>query len=181
MTTPTAATITGTTTTDPNHRIESSPRRSRVGSAIDRLLQSLVVAIVVLADVLAFNQLATQSPIDGLLQLTVIGVGLAGSIEAVRRLVFGPAGLERLLGAPLAALGVAATIGWRAQWPVGAGVLACALAAIVVAVIGVRALAVTARSADTSQFVAILTVAQAMILVWFALLAGADARGVLFG
>ena len=156
-------------------------RPSGAAVVVDGVLRTLVYAIVVLADTLAFNQLATQSPTDGILQLTVVGVGFAGGLEAIRRLVLARSRTDRLLGAPLAALAALAIVGWRAQWPSGAGVVACGLTAVVVGVIGSRAMAATSRDPEASQFLAILTVTQALILAWFAVLAGVDARAVLFG
>lgn len=157
------------------------PGRSRPASILDRVLRPIVYGLVVLADVLAFNQLATQSPTDGIMQLTVVGVGFAGALEAVRRLASAHSTADRLLGLPFGGLALLAIVGWRAQWPVGAGVVICGLAAVVVAVLGVRAMAATSRDPEASQFLAILTVAQALILAWFAVLAGVDARAVLFG
>lgn len=159
----------------------ASTHTGRLRARVDGVLRVVVHVVVVLADVLAFNQLATQSPTDGILQLTVVGVGFAGALEALRRLAFAATRFDRLLGIPLAALSALALVGWRAQWPVGVGVVCCGLTAVLVAVLGVRALSATARDPEASQFSAIVTVAQAMILAWFAVLAGVSAGGVLFG
>lgn len=165
------------------------PRRRRV-RVVDEVLYTCAATIAVFADVLAFNQVATQSPTDGILQLVVVGVGLAGGIEAIRRLALASDRTDRLLGLPLAALSILAVIGWRAGWPVGGAVIVSAATAVVVGVIGARA-SLALRAEDdgpsgrpepgSSQFAVILTIAQAMVLAWFAILTAASARGVLFG
>ena len=143
----------------------------------DAALGIVIMVVAVLADVLAFNQFATQSAIDAIVQLSFVGVGIGGALEALRRLVLGPTVVDRLLGVPLAVASVVALAGWRAQWPIGWSVLCCLVAGIVVMAIGARRMA---RSERTSA-VAVLTLTQAMVLLWFAAVVAVDARGVLFG
>ena len=154
---------------------------ARVLAAIDRTLTVVVLVGIALADVLAFNQLATQSPIDGILQLTVVGIGFAGAVEAIRRLAFGAGLVDRLLAVPVASLSIAALLGWRANWPTGADVVLCSLAAVLLVIVGLRSLARVETHPTATQVPGVLAVAQALVLGWFAVLAGLSSRAALFG
>ena len=150
-------------------------------AAMTRVLTVAVVVGLVLADTLALNQLATQSAIDGIIQLTVVGVGLTGAVQVLALAVGPRGGPWRLLGGPVGLLAVAALAGWRADWPIGWAVLASAGSAAVWAIAGSRALAVTDAEPSALRATALVTILQAGIFGAFAVVVAIDARHVLFG
>lgn len=153
----------------------------RVRRTIGRTLAVVVLALAVLADTLAFNQLATQSAIDGMIQLSVLGVGATGALLALTLLFLPDPRGERALVPVSAALAVVSFIGWRAQWPIGWAVLGCAASAAVWLVLGLRSTAWARVGPVDPRFVAVATTTQGLIFLWFAALVAIDARQVLFG
>ena len=146
-----------------------------------RVLTTLVVIGLVLADALALNQLTTQSSIDGIIQLTVVGAGMTGAL-GVLALVVGAGGRPwRWLAGPMAVIAVLALAGWRSDWPIGWAVVACAASAVVWAVAGARSVAASHTDPTVSRTAATVMLVQAAIYASFALLAAVEGRHVLFG
>ena len=171
MTTAMPTTVTDATLTD--------VAGSRVRAIIMRLLASITFLVLVLADALAFNQLATQSPTDGIIQLSVVGVGFGGMLTALTMLVAARPRVLLALAPIVGAVAALTLIGWRAQWPIGTAVVACGISAITWGVV-----ASVGRGPDgrpPSRFVTSVAIAQAVIALWFAVLVGIDAHAVLFG
>ena len=150
---------------------------------------ALVVADLVAAFgyVVGFNQLATQSPVDAMLPVTLISVGLAGLLTTVAAVL----GAERrevapgdLLAPPSTEAGAAAfglgllavaAVGWEWGTAAQAGLAAAAgLQLVLVAEVGV---VLTVREAPARPHAARLTLAaaQAVLLLGFAGFGLADA------
>jgi len=156
-------------------------RNSRLRHSAERVLTVATIVVLVLADTLALNQLTTQSAIDGIIQLTVVGVGVTGVVQ-VLALVVGPGGGPwRRLTLPIAALAALALIGWRADGPIAWAVAACAGSAAVWAIAGTRSLALADTDPTASRAPALITIVQAGIFGAFAVVVAVDARHVLFG
>ncbi|MBU3700588.1 MAG: hypothetical protein FGM58_00890 [Acidimicrobiia bacterium] len=156
-------------------------RNSRLRRSAERILTVATVVALVLADTLALNQLTTQSAIDGIIQLTVVGVGVTGVVQVLALLVGPRGGPWRLLALPLAALAVLALLGWRAGWPIGWAVAACVGSAVVWAIAGTRSLALADTDPTASRATALVTIVQAGIYGAFAVVVAVDARHVLLG
>lgn len=156
-------------------------RNSRLRRSAERILTVATVVALVLADTLALNQLTTQSAIDGIIQLTVVGVGMTGVVQVLALLVGPRGGPWRLLALPLAALAVLALLGWRAGWPIGWAVAACVGSAVVWAIAGTRSLALADTDPTASRATALVTIVQAGIYGAFAVVVAVDARHVLLG
>lgn len=74
----------------------------------------VVLVLLAFADIMAFNQAATQSAIDANLQMVVWGLGVAGLAETLRRV------FRRRIDAVFPfLLSIAAFIGWQWEWPKG--------------------------------------------------------------
>lgn len=158
---------------------EGGARRAR--SIAAGVLTVVVVIGLVLADALALNQLTTQSSIDGIIQLTVVGAGMTGAL-GVLALVVGAGGRPwRWLAGPMAVIAVLALAGWRSDWPIGWAVVACAASAVVWAVAGARSVAASHTDPTVSRTAATVMLVQAAIYASFALLAAVEGRHVLFG
>lgn len=166
---------------EPRQSMSDTSTTEGVPTTAAAALRGIAVVLLVLGDVLAFNQLATQSPTDAIIQLSVVGIGFAGAIDAIRRLACARTRTDRLLGLPIAMLAIAAIIGWRARWPIGSEVLTCAVAAALSVVVGLRSLARADRDPAASQLPGVFSLAQALVFAWFAVLAALSARAVLFG
>jgi len=158
------------------------PRRS-AGSIAQNALVTLTLAFLMLGDVLAFNQLATQSATDAILQVLVFSIGGAGFVEFIRQAIFGPTIKERLFALVPGAVSVAALIGWKLQFPVGWSITVTAIAAVALATVVVRQLwsPSAERDGDAAQLFGLLCLAQTIVFVYFAVLATADASSNLFG
>lgn len=156
-------------------------RNRRVRHAAERILTVATVVVLVLGDTLALNQLTTQSAIDGIIQLTVVGIGFTGVVQVLAVLVGPRGGPWRLLALPIAALAALALFGWRAEWPIGWAIVACVGSAVVWAVAGTRALALADANPTASRATALVTIVQAGIYGAFAVVVAVDARHVLFG
>lgn len=157
------------------------PRSGRVRHTIGVVLQAAVLVALVLADVLAFNQLTTQSAIDGIIQLSVVGVGAGGVLLAAALLVLPLPAVERTLAPLVALLAVSTLAGWRGGWPIGWAVLACAISGIVWILLGSRWSARARLVTGRSRTPATIAVLQGVISLWFAMLVAIDARHILFG
>jgi drug/metabolite transporter (DMT)-like permease len=153
----------------------------RIRRSAERILTVTTVVVLVLADTLALNQLTTQSAIDGIIQLTVVGVGVTGVVQVLALLIGPRGGPWRWLGLPIAALAALALFGWRAEWPIGWAVLACAGSAAVWAIAGTRSLALADTDPTASRASALVTIVQAGIYGAFAVVVAIDARHVLLG
>ncbi len=162
---------------------ELTQPRHTVGSIAQNALVTLTLAFLVLGDVLAFNQLATQSATDAILQLLVFAIGGAGFVAFLRQAVFGTTPKERLLALIPGAVSAAALIGWKMQFPVGWSITVTAVAAVAVATVVVRQLwsPSAERDGDAAQLLGLLCLAQTIVFVYFAVLATADASSTLFG
>lgn len=156
-------------------------RNSRLRHSAERVLTVATIVVLVLADTLALNQLTTQSAIDGIIQLTVVGVGVTGVVQ-VLALVVGPAGGPwRRLTLPIAGLAALALVWWRTDGPIGWAVAACAGSAAVWAIAGTRSLALADTDPTASRAPALITIVQAGIFGAFAVVVAVDARHVLLG
>lgn len=154
---------------------------SRIRRPAERILTRATIVTLVLADTLALNQLTTQSALDGMIQLTVVGVGGAGVVQVLALLVGPRGGPWRRLALPVLALAALALIGWRSEWPIGWAVVACAGSAVVWAIAGTRSLALSETDPAASRTTALVTIVQAGIYGAFAVVVAVDARHVLFG
>jgi len=166
-------------TATPPHAPDS---RDVPDSAPSIALFALVVVLVGLGDVLAFNQLATQSPTDALLQLLVFSIGFAGIVEAARRLLFPTSTSSRFSAITPGILGVAAVIAWRAETPIGASLTIAALATAASGVLVYRLLWGASRTRrDHAEIIGLLWFAQTMTFGYLTVLAALDAGPTLFG
>ncbi|MCX6509325.1 MAG: hypothetical protein NT081_00735 [Actinobacteria bacterium] len=158
------------------------PRRA-AGAIAQIAMITLTLAFLVLGDVLAFNQIATQSATDAIVQVMVFSIGGAGFVEFIRQAVFGPTIKERLFALVPGAVSVAALIGWKLQFPVGWSIMVTAIAAVALATVVVRKLwsPSTERDGDATQLLGLLCLAQTTVFVYVAVLATADASSNLFG
>jgi hypothetical protein len=163
----------------------SELKRSRhtVGSIAQIVLTTLTLAFLVLGDVLAFNQIATQSATDAIVQVMVFSIGGAGFVEFIRQAVFGSMMRERLFALVPGAVSAAALIGWKLQFPVSWSIMVTAIAATALASVVVPKLwrPSTEKDGDTAQFLGLLCLAQTIVFVYVAVLAAADASSNLFG
>jgi len=163
----------------------SEPTRSRhtAGSIAQIALVTLSLVFLVLGDVLAFNQIATQSATDAIVQLMVFSIGGAGFVEFIRQAVFGSTMNERLFALVPGAVSAAALIGWKLQFPVGWSIMVTAIAAAALATVVVRKLWSPSNEQDRDfvQFLGLLCLAQTIVFVYVAVLAAADASSNLSG
>lgn len=163
----------------------SEPTRPRAtaGSIAQIVLVTLTLAFLVLGDILAFNQIATQSATDAILPMMVFSIGGAGFVEFIRQAIFGATMKERLFALVPGALSVAALIGWKLQFPVIWSITVTAIAAAALAAVVVRKLWSPSdeRDGDAAQLLGLLCLAQTIVFVYIAVLAAADASSNLFG
>ena len=162
---------------------EPTRPRAKAGSIAQIVLVTLTLVFLVLGDVLAFNQIATQSATDAILPMMVFSIGGAGFVEFIRQAVFGPTMKERLFALVPGVVSAAALIGWKLQFPVGWSIMVTALAAAALATVVVRRLwgPSDEQDRDSAQFLGLLCLAQTIIFVYVAVLAAADASSNLFG
>lgn len=163
----------------------SEPTRPRAtaGSIAQIVLVTLTLVFLVLGDVLAFNQIATQSATDAILPVMVFSIGGAGFVEFIRQAVFGPTMKDRLFALVPGAVSAAALIGWKMQFPVGWSIVVTAIAATALATVVVRKLwsPSAGGDGDATQLIGLLCLAQTIVFVYLAVLAAADASSNLFG
>jgi hypothetical protein len=152
-------------------------------SVIDATLLAAALLVAALGDVLGFNQLATQSPTDAIVQVVVVSVFAAGTIEAVRRVLFGRSILGRVLALPIALLAVDGFFAWRVPWTTGAMTLIVGGSGLLVGAIGAWTLWSNRHEtdADAVQIAGLLAAAQGLLLVYFALLAVGDINAAFLG
>ena len=160
-------------------------------SASPRTLRSVVhIAFVILAsiclvlgDVLAFNQLATQSATDAILQLVVFAVGGAGVFECLRRAFCSHTSRGRLTAIVPGLLSIAAFIAWRSQVSVGWLVVITGAGALALGAVTVRLLWAQDRSGESErdQLLGLLCLAQLIVFAYVGVLAIVDAGSTLFG
>lgn len=145
------------------------PTRAR----LDRTLTVAALAIAVFGDILAFNQLATQSPIDANLVLMIFVVGFAGLVEGLRRAIVGGDTTARLIGVGILALAALSLVAWLDRWSTETQGLIVLAAAIVLGLLSGSLLWRHRRDdADGgAQLVGLLALGQAIIAMWFGVLA----------
>ena len=162
---------------------ELSRPRATAGSIAQIVLVTLTLVFLVLGDVLALNQIATQSATDAILPMMVFSIGGAGFVEFIRQAVFGPTMKERLLALVPGVVSAGALIGWLLQFPVIWSIMVTAIAAAALATVVVRKLwsPSTEQDRDSVQFLGLLCLAQTTVFVYVAVLGAADASSNLFG
>ena len=157
--------------TDPALAIATGPPSLR--TRLDHGLVVTVFSIAIFGDVLAFNQLATQSPIDGNLMVLVLVVGLAGALEGIRRVALGGDATARIIGVVLVVLAVIAFLAWSVPWITEFQGLVVIAAAVVIGLLSTSLLWRQRHdaSSDATQFAGLLALAQAIVAMWFGVLA----------
>jgi hypothetical protein len=164
---------------------DTPPATRRVGTA-DVAVVAAELALI-LGVVIGFNQLATQSPVDAILPVALFSVGVAGVLALVAALVglrpsapdatdpLAAPGLDSGVASFALGLAALAAVGWR--WGVAAQ-------AALVGVQGVRLLVATEVGVVTTlrrapgrpdAYRLVLTAAEAVVLLVFAVAALADA------
>jgi hypothetical protein len=159
----------------------SRPQRS-LRSATQSVLLSISLLLLVLADVLAFNQFATQSATDAILQIIVFAVCGAGLLEFLRRVLCCDSAAGRWSAIFPGVLSAGAFIAWRMHAPVGWLVIITIASAAFLGTIAVRSLwgPESRKVSESAQLVGLLCLAQTIVLVYVAALAAIDASSVLF-
>ncbi|CAB4592185.1 unannotated protein [freshwater metagenome] len=149
---------------------------------IHEVLLTISLLLLLLADVLAFNQLATQSATDAILQVIVFAVGGAGFFEFLRRTLCSTTTRGRWSGIIPGAMSAAALIAWRTNAPLGWLVIITIASAAFLAVIAFRSLggSGSAESSESTQIIGLLCLAQTIVLLYVAALATIDGSSVLF-
>lgn len=152
-------------------------------SRLRAVLLTTSLILVLIGDVLSFNQLATQSATDAILQTIVFSIGAAGFIEFLRRAITPVSRLERRTALVPAFLSVGSIVIWRAELPVGWSVIVTFAAAIA---LGTTVIQMSRRSGDepiddSMQLLGLLCFAQTLIFIYIAALTTADASANLFG
>ena len=153
---------------------------------IRRTSSALLVAafaMLLLGDVLAFNQLATQSPTDAIVQIVVFSIGAAGIIECIRRLAAPTSTCPRRSAIVPGLLGTLALATWRAQLPAGIAVILTIAAAIAWGASTFRLLGGSEadQNTDNRQILGLFSFAQTIVLAYVAVLTAIDAGPTLFG
>jgi hypothetical protein len=161
---------------------ELTRSRRSLRSVAQSVLLSMSLLLLVLADVLAFNQFATQSATDAIIQIIVFAVGGAGLFEFLRRALCCTSTVDRWSAIVPGALSAGAFIAWRMQAPVGWLVIITIASAAFLGVIAVRSLwgPENSKVSESGQLVGLLCLAQTIVLVYVAVLAAVDAGPVLF-
>ena len=151
-------------------------------SVTQSVILTFSLLLLVLADVLAFNQFATQSATDAILQIVVFAVGGAGLFEFLRRVLCCTSATGRRSAIVPGALSAAAFIAWRVHAPVGWLVIIMIASAAFLGTIAVRSLwgPESRKVSESAQLIGLLCLAQTIVLVYVAVLAAVDASSVLF-
>lgn len=151
-------------------------------ATLHAVLVTCSLVSLVLADVLAFNQIATQSATDAILQVVVFAIGGAGLFEFLRRVLCSRSAAARWTAIIPGALSIAAFGAWRVQAPVGWFVLITLAATSFLAVITIRSLrsSETTEGSESIQLVGLLCLAQTIVFAYVAALAAIDAGSTLF-
>ena len=157
------------------------PQRS-LRSVAQSVLLSMSLLLLVLADVLAFNQFATQSATDAIFQIVVFAVGGAGLFEFLRRALCCTSAVDRWSAIVPGALSAGAFIAWHMHAPVGWLVIITIASAAFLGTIAVRSLwgPESSKLPESVQLLGLLCLAQTIVLVYVAVLATVDASSVLF-
>lgn len=153
-------------------------------TAVSRIVfLTLTCIFLVLGDVLAFNQLATQSATDAIVQLVVFAIGGAGVFECLRRALCSHSSRGRLTAIAPGLLSAAAFVAWRSQVSVGWLVVITAAGALVLGAVTVRLLWAQDRTQapERDQLLGLLCLAQLIVFVYVGALATIDAGSTLFG
>ena len=162
---------------------ELTAKKRSFQEALQAVLVTCSLFFVVFADVLAFNQIATQSATDAILQVVVFAIGGAGLFEFLRRaLCSRSAGARRTAIIP-GALSLAAFGAWRTHANVGWFVIITLAATSFLAVIAIRSLrgSEDTESSESIQLIGLLCLAQTIVFAYVAALAAIDAGSTLFG
>ncbi len=140
------------------------------------------LTLLVLADVLALNQIATQSATDAILQVVVFAIGGAGLFEFLRRMLCSRTAVARWTAIIPAALSIAAFGAWRAQVSVGWFVIITLAATAFLAAITIRSLWGSENDEDSAslQLIGLFCLAQTIVFVYVAALAAIDAGSTIF-
>ena len=151
-------------------------------SVTQSVILTFSLLLLVLADVLAFNQFATQSATDAILQIVVFAVGGAGLFEFLRRVLCCTSATGRRSAIVPGVLSAAAFIAWRLHAPVGWLVIITIASAAFLGTIAVRSLwgPESRKVSESVQLLGLLCLAQTIVLVYVAVLAAVDASSVLF-
>ena len=151
-------------------------------SVTQSVILTFSLLLLVLADVLAFNQFATQSATDAILQIVVFAVGGAGLFEFLRRVLCCTSATGRRSAIVPGVLSTAAFIAWRLHAPVGWLVIITIASAAFLGTIAVRSLwgPESRKVPESAQLIGLLCLAQTIVLVYVAVLAAVDASSVLF-
>ena len=157
------------------------PQRS-LRSVAQSVLLSMSLLLLVLADVLAFNQFATQSATDAIFQIVVFAVGGAGLFEFLRRVLCCTSAADRWSAIVPGVLSAGAFIAWHMHAPVGWLVIITIASAAFLGTIAVRSLwgPESSKVSESVQLLGLLCLAQTIVLVYVAILATVDASSVLF-
>jgi fatty-acid desaturase len=152
-------------------------------SVLQAVLLTCSLVFLVFADVLAFNQIATQSATDVILHIVVFAIGGAGIFEFLRRVLCSRSASIRWTAIIPAALSLAAFGAWRAQAPVCWFVLITLAATAFLAVITIRSFWGSENDEDSEsiQLIGLLCLAQTIVFAYVAALAVIDAGSALFG
>lgn len=149
---------------------------------LGRACSLLSLALILFGDVLAFNQLATQSPTDALLQLVVFAIGGAGVVDCLRRALFPLPTERRFMAIFPGILGAAALLSWRAQLPISTSLVIAVIATLTCGLISFRLLRNASRShRDYPEVLGLLSFAQTIVFGYVTVLATVDAAPAMFG
>ena len=167
----------------------SIPTTNRAGRGLSPIIGDglfvLSLALIVVGDVVAFNQLATQSPTDAIVPILVFVIGAAGLVEALRRAFFAGSGRVRPSAVIPALASLAAFVMWRRATPVGWSVILTLAATVFFGSLAIRDLrrsrSTDGANEDSAQIRGLLCLAQTLVLAYVALLAAADAGPTVFG
>lgn len=161
---------------------ELTRSRRSLRSVAQSVLLSISLLLLILADVLAFNQFATQSATDAILQIVVFAVGGAGLFEFLRRVLGCTSAAGRWSAIVPGALSAGAFIAWLLHAPVGWLVIITIASAAFLGTVAVRSLwgPEDRKVSESAQLVGLLCLAQTIVLLYVAALAAVDASSVLF-
>jgi|GEM_PF-1074786 len=160
-----------------------APPQKQRAPRTNAILLVAIISLAIFGDVLGFNQLATQSPIDAVLQILVFVVGAAGALEAERGFLTETKLSRRLVALGFALLSIAAFATWFAGFSTGVMATLVTLSGLLIGGVGIHTLWGQDQkiSSESRQLIGFVALAQGLICVWFGLLAFAAIEGPLFG
>jgi len=165
-----------TTSNSPSHphgTLRTQPRAT--GGIVDTALLTVALIFVLFGDVLAFNQLATQSPTDAMVQLAVFSIGGAGVVEGLRRLLTPTLNRSRRSAIFPFLLGIASLVCWRLQAPTLWLVVLAAVASIACGILAFRTLWGASRSNSPAiELFGLLCLAQTLAFSYLTVLTAID-------